>query len=66
MKSWELTNACVGPLKTVLEAVEHTQIYSVTESIVDIEAALVEFLEKLKVIKEEIEKPSDNPEGVDR
>lgn len=52
---------CVGPLKTVLEAVERTQIYSVTESIVDIEAALIEFLEKLKVIKEEIEKPSENP-----
>ena len=34
MKSWKLTNACVGPLKTVLEAVERTQIYSVTESIV--------------------------------
>ena len=66
MKSQELTNACVGPFKTVLEAVERTQIYLVTESIVDIEAALTKFLEKLKVIKDEIEKPSDNPEEVDR
>ena len=64
MKTLELTNACLGPLKTVLEAVERTQIYSVTESIVDIETALIaliEFLEKLRVIKDEIEKPSDNP-----
>lgn len=66
MKSWELTNVYVGPLKTVLEAVERTQIYSVTESIVHIEAALIEFLEKLKVIKEEKGKPSENPEEVDR
>ena len=51
MKSWELTSACLTPLRAVLEAVERSQIQTPETSIVEIEESLLEFVEKVKTIK---------------
>lgn len=55
MKHWQLTAACVKPMKEVLEAIERTQLSSccVEQSLYEIEKALEDFLDNLKEISEE-------------